>query len=188
MKWVHYFLLFLLVSGLSGVARAQNQLRNDPGFVDFAEIDRWFDSEARIEVNIHGALLRLVAEASRNEDPDFANVLNRLKGIYVRGYTLPPSQYGKIERNASELGKRLEARGWETVARVREEGDRVDMYINVQDDAIAGLVVMAIASGEDDTIFINIVGDIDPEEIGRIGSRFNIDDLDRRTGRRSSRY
>src|SRR5690606_38574623 len=103
MKWVHYFLLFLLVSGLPGVARAQNQLRNDPGFVDFAEIDRWFDSEARIEVNIHGALLRLVAEASRNEDPDFANVLNRLKGIYVRGYTLPPSQYGKIERNASEL-------------------------------------------------------------------------------------
>lgn len=188
MKWVHIFSFFLLVSGLPGVVRAQEQLRNDPGFVDFAEVEKWFDSEARIEVNIQGALLRLVAEASRNEDPDFANVLTRLKGIYVRGYSLNQSQFSTIGRNASELGKRLEGRGWETVARVREDGDRVDMYIKTQGDAIAGLVVMAIASGEDDTIFINIVGDIDPEEIGRIGSRFHIDDLDRRTGTRSSRY
>jgi len=36
-------------------------------------------------------------------------------------------------------------------------------------------VVMVLEPGEDETIFLNIVGEIDPAQIGRIGRRFDLD-------------
>jgi hypothetical protein len=44
-------------------------------------------------------------------------------------------------------------------------------------DRIAGLVVMAVEPG-DEAAFVNIVGDIDPAQIGRLGRKFDIEPLD----------
>ncbi|MEX0601036.1 MAG: DUF4252 domain-containing protein, partial [Rhodothermales bacterium] len=74
--------------------------------------------------------------------------------------------------------KELEAQGWETVVRVREEDQRVNVYMKVRDDVIAGLVVMVLEpDDEEGAVFVNIVGDINPEQIGRIGRALDIDPL-----------
>lgn len=185
MQWVRIALCLILFGSIP-VVRAHAQVEADPGYVDFSDIESWFESDATIEVNIRGALLDLVAEASRHEDPEFARLLRKLKGVFVRGYSPSSSQISNIERHTSELRKRLESRGWETVTRVRENDERVDMFVRIIDDNISGLMVMAIS--EDETIFLNVVGDIDPAEIGRIGSRFQIEGLDGHTGGRASRY
>ncbi len=169
----------LIALGISSRSQAQGRPESESGYVDFRELDDWFDTEAKLEINVKGALLRLVAEASRNEDPELARLLSRLKGIYVRGYPLSRSQAGAVGRRTSDFARRLEGQGWDTVVRVREEDEQVDMYIRSDGDNIAGLVVMVVSPDEDETIFVNIVGDIDPEEIGRIGSKFHIDALDR---------
>ncbi len=36
------------------------------------------------------------------------------------------------------------------------------------------MVVMSVEAGSDQAVFVNIVGDIDPEQIGRIGQKFQI--------------
>ena len=46
---------------------------------------------------------------------------------------------------------------------------------------IAGMVVMVVSPEDDETVFVNIVGQIDPEQIGRIGRKFDIDPLDEMT-------
>jgi len=50
------------------------------------------------------------------------------------------------------------------------------------DDKIDGLVVMAVDEngldndrGKPEAAFINIIGQIDPEQVGRITRRFNVD-------------
>jgi len=165
-------------SAWTGEARAQAGVERDPGYVNFADVESWFNQEATMEVNIKGALLKLVAEASRYDDPELASMLGKLKAIQVRGYTLTPEQVDGISRHASDYSRRLEGSGWDTVARVREDDEDVHMYVKASDDAIDGLVVMVVAPGENETVFVNIVGNINPEEIGRIGRKFDIGPLD----------
>lgn len=161
-------------------ARAQEALEQDPGYVDVRLVEEGLGRPASIEVNIRGALLRLVASASEHEDPDLARLLRRLKAIQVRGFPLASAEDARAaERNADRLGRRLEGHGWDAVMRVRDAGERVDMYVRTRDDdAIAGLVVFVVDTNDDESVFINIVGEIDPEEIGRIGRTFNIGSLD----------
>lgn len=171
-------LAIVWASSWTGEARAQVNVERDPGYVNFADVESWFSQEATMEVNIKGALLKLVAEASRYDDPELASMLGKLKAIQVRGYTLTPAQVDGISRRTSDFSKRLEGRGWDTVARVREDGEDVHMYVRASEDAIDGLVVMVVAPGENETVFVNIVGNINPEEIGRIGRKFDIGPLD----------
>lgn len=163
---------------LAGTAGAQ-ALERDPGFVDLVTIESWFDSEPNVVVNIKGALLNLVAEASRYEDPELADLLRKLKAIQVRGFTMRRTDFGAVEERTADLARHLEASGWDTVVRVREvdNGERVDVFVRVANDAIAGMMVMVVDSYEDETFFVNIVGEIDPAQIGRIGRTFDIDPL-----------
>ena len=62
--------------------------------------------------------------------------------------------------------------------RVRDDEEHVHVYVRVNDEVIAGMMVMVISSDDGETYFLNIVGDINPEQIGRIGRRFDIEPLD----------
>jgi hypothetical protein len=63
------------------------------------------------------------------------------------------------------------------VARIREDENEVYLYVKEHGEEIDGLTAMVI-SEEGEAVFVNIVGHIDPSQIGRIGRRFDIDELD----------
>lgn len=176
-------LAFWLLSAavLATPARAQERadLTRDPGYVDLALVESWFDEEAKIEINIKGTLLELVAEASRYEDPDLATLLTKLQAIQVRGFDVTPGQYATVSDRIRGLARRLEEGGWETVVRVRDEEEHVHMFTRIRDGAVAGMMVMVFDASDAESIFVNVVGEISPEEIGRIGRRFDIEPLSR---------
>ena len=174
-------LLLLSATALAIPAYAQERadLTGDPGYIDLALVESWFDEEAKIEINIKGTLLELVAEASRYEDPDLANLLTKLQAIQVRGFDVTAGQFGSVSDRMRSLARRLEDGGWETVVRVREEDEHVHMFTRIRDGAVAGMMVMVFDETDAESIFVNVVGEISPEEIGRIGQRFNIDPLSR---------
>ena len=60
---------------------------------------------------------------------------------------------------------------------MRERHEHVDVYLKLKGEAIIGLTVIA-GESNDEIILVNIAGDIDPAQIGRIGRRFNITPLD----------
>lgn len=176
--WLRLPGLCLLLALLATPALAQDRLERDPGYLDLRTVSGWFDAEPWLEVNIRGALLKMVAEASRYEDPELTRLLLKLKAIEVRGYPLSHRQFDSIEKRTTDLARRLQAQGWDTVARVRERDQRVDVYLRMHEGNIAGMAVMVLEPGSDDgAVFVNIVGEIDPEQIGRIGSKFNIGPL-----------
>ena len=184
MRRLHRTLLVgwaLVLLGAAAPVHGQSRPEQDPGYVDFSEVDGWFADAASVEVNIKGTLLRLVAEASRYDDPELADLLMELDMIQVRAFPLRRSQFRTVGQQADRLARRLERDGWDTVLRVRDDADYeyIDMHVRVVDDAIAGLVVLVVSPGEEETAFVNIVGEIDPAQIGRIGRKFNLSPLDR---------
>ncbi len=177
-KILHRALLLGALLGLMiGPARAQDALTDNPGYVNPNTIESWFEARPNIEINLQGALLRMVAQAADDSEPELSGLLSRIEGIYVRGYT-DSTITARRDRSGeiSRLTDRLQGEGWETVVRIRDEGDDVNVSLRMTDEAIAGLLVM-VNDAEGEHIFINIVGDIRPEELGRIGRGLNIDPL-----------
>lgn len=171
-----YASLLLLCGVLLASTPASGQnLDRDAGFVDLASIERVFNAPPKIEVNVRGSLLRMVTEASRREDPALADVLGRLKSVQVRSWEIDAARQSDIERHANDFAQRLTRGGWDTVVRVREDGQNVGVFLRETGDLISGLTIVVVESGE--AIFVNIVGDIDPSEVGMIGQRFNIDGI-----------
>ena len=120
-----------------------------PNVLSPDNLDALFNEEARIEVNLRGAILRLVAEASRHEEPEFASMVDGLRGIYVRQYSLSSARSG-VSGEIRELARSFERDGWETLVRVRDEGEDVFIFLNVSGDVMGGLVVMSLDEEDDE--------------------------------------
>lgn len=180
MAWTKTAALFVAATVFALPLAAQNSIEDYPGFVDFDILSHKIDAEPHIEVMLKGSLLRLVAEASRIEDDDLAELLYGLKAIRVQGYKLDGRDQEDLTRQlrsiAAQITDDLADAGWDKAARIREDDEDVFLYVLEQDDAIVGLVAIVIGN-DDEAVFVNIVGDIDPAEIGRIGMKFNIDVL-----------
>ena len=177
------FLLSLLLCSLAYPAQGQDALESDPGYVSARTVEGWFDDLPRVEINVKGVLLemaveavRAAAEADDEIDPEIADLLGKLKAIQVRVFESDVRQRDDVERQTSALAGRLASEGWETVVRVREDGEDVNIQLKTRDGAIAGLVVL-VTEAEGESVFINIVGDISPQDVGRLGRALDIDPL-----------
>ncbi len=159
-------------------ARAQEELSKEPGYVDLDAMEEWFGAEPFLFVSVKGVLLNLVAEASSLEDPDLADLLRKLKAVQVRGYKDMGEDLRAVRGRASAFTRDLERKGWEPAVRVRDEDEQVELLMKADGNAIAGLMIV-VASDEDEMIFVNIVGDIEPSQIARLGRKFDIDELER---------
>lgn len=154
-------------------------LRGVPGFVDFADLGIDPPGELTLRVALHGPLLRFVAEATRGEEPGFAELIDKLQGIFAHIYEVPAGRREPLERQARETARRLEGRGWQTVVEVHEPGgDTSYLQVRTTGERILGLAVIFIEPGGSSG-FINVVGDITPEEVGRLGRTFDIEALER---------
>ena len=174
-----YRLLLLAGLGLLAVlaspAHAQDALQDEPGYVSPHIVEDWFDTRADTEVNLDGPLLKMVTEGLRSDEPSAATLLGKLKGIYVRRYLSTSTQPGTLDARTAQLLERLEAEGWQTVVRNREDGEQVNIFLKTRDDeTLSGLVVLKTEPGAPDGehVFVNIVGDISPQEVSKLSGSF----------------
>jgi len=158
-------------------------LRKAPGFVDFGELgtDNELGKEGKLtlRVSLYGAMLRMVAELSQSQEPDFADVVSKLQGIFASIYKVPATDQEQVFRLARETAGRLATRGWQTVVELHtEEGETSYIQVRTDGERIFGLAVMFFEPDDGTAGFINVVGDVSPEEIGRLGRAFKIQALE----------
>lgn len=150
------------------------------------ELDRLADkaSEA-VEVTLDAQLLQLAARFLSNRDPDEAKVkrlASGLKGIYVRAFEFDqPGAYTKADLQS--LRNQLKGPGWQPMVVVRslKDGDNAEVYVRMENDKPAGLLIIAAEPRE--LTIVNIVGQIDPEQLADLGGHFGIPEFGRRRGK-----
>ncbi|HEX8298537.1 MAG TPA: DUF4252 domain-containing protein [Rubricoccaceae bacterium] len=152
-----------------------------PARFDLARLDAFFDRPPKVEVNLRGAMLRLAASATEDDEDGTAEMLRGLRSILVRVYALDTARDGLVEQLAT-VEREMETSGWSTLVRVRPDGedeeDDVWVYVREAGDAFDGLAVVSLDHESGDASFVMIDGPIDPEHIGSLGGRFGIPDVD----------
>jgi hypothetical protein len=123
-------------------------------------------------------MIKLIAEFIKKEDPELYEMLIGLKLVRVEVYERSRALEEKWLKESSKAVKELDDRQWERIVRVRERDEQVYVYVKPSEnyDWIQGVVVLGME--DDEAVFVNIVGDIKPEDISRIGNHWNIDELD----------
>ena len=160
------------------VAGAEKDYSKLPGYVDFDQIGVFNEVESSIEVFLKGSLLVLVREAVKDEDPELSDMLANIEYIRVQVFPLDDIDSEQLMTKTKQMAKNLEGKGWEIAVRVRDDDEHVYVYLLPgKDNHIEGLVVMVVEE-DDEATFVNIVGDVDPAQIGRLGRSFDIDGMD----------
>ncbi|MEP5569401.1 MAG: DUF4252 domain-containing protein [Halioglobus sp.] len=147
------------------------QLESLPGYVDFADLDAIY-GEPRVMINIGGTLLKLMAAASAAEEPQTAAMIRNLEGVRIKVY---PTD-GNLEPALDQVKKAkssLQAAQWEPVVQVNEAKEQVQIFMKTSGENVEGLTVMAVDAEE--AVFINILGVIDPAQLGKVMDTLNVD-------------
>ena len=161
--------IFTLLFASSAYAKSLGQ-------IDFDDLSSHY-GEAKVEINLSASLMNMVGSFAKSEDPEIAEILSNLEFIKVRVYNLN----GKVEKantTIDSVSKKLRAEKWETLVTVNdnEENQKVRIFSKSTNDVIEGVVVMVVSSekGAGEAVFINIVGEIDPNKIAKITNTLDI--------------
>jgi len=136
-----------------------------------------------VEVNMEGPMLRWAAKflnAEDSEERQAAKLVANLKGIYVRSFEF--SKEGEYSAaDVESLRAQVRTPGWNKVVGVRSEtdGDNVDVFFKLEEDKMAGIVIISAEPKE--LTFVSIVGPIDVDRLADLGGEFGIPKLNRRS-------
>lgn len=148
-------------------------LPSKPGYVDFGNLTELFGQEPKVEVMLGGPLVTFLAEASRQEDPELAKMLDGLTAISVNVYDLDQGDAQAARDRVEQLAGRLSDQKWQRTVKVSEEDSRVHMFMRTDGDQIAGLALMVL-DGDSEAVFINVVGNVDPAALGKLAGKFGV--------------
>lgn len=160
-----------------GAGRAQEAPEKMPGYVDLAALGAFSEEEVNVEIHLTQPLLQFVAETFKQEDSEFSALLAGLKLVRVRVLSLAdhPERRAEVMARMEATARRLKGEGWQAVVQVREEGERVHVFLKMKEKTIQGLVVMF---GQPEEVgFVNIVGHLDPAQLGRVARSLDIEPL-----------
>ena len=107
-----------------------------------------------------------------------ADFVSKLLNVTVNVFKSEDIDVDNVSDSMAEIADNLDDQGWDRVVRVREDGDHVDIYMRLSEneDLIHGIAIM-VASDDNETVMVNIVGDISGNDIAALGRRFDIDEL-----------
>ena len=156
--------ILLLVLAAPGAFAQKGAPLPATGLLPLDDLDLFPEDKLSVEINIEGALLRMVAETVKGDDPDLSSLLSNLRSIRVQVLPLADGNLSLAKSSFSRAVRWLEGQGWKSTVRVREKGEETQIYLKETD-----------GMGEGEAVVINIAGRFDPADIGRIGRGLKID-------------
>ena len=159
--------------------RAQTQA---PGFVDFGKIEE-IAGGSTVDIHLKGPLLGMAAKIVEKSEAEAGALLRSLKLVRINVFKLDEGNRAEVQKRIKEVRTNLEAEKWEQIVSVREKNEDVGVYIKTRgEDSIEGLVV-TVLDGKKEAVFINIVGDLKPEQLAMVADKLNIDPLKKASGK-----
>ena len=153
------------------VMAQEDALKNFPGYVDFGELNAIF-GEPTVQIAVGESLLGLVGALSASQDPEAAELFKRLNGVRVNVFETSQMADGAVDY-VKDVSSQLSNLGWESVVTVNSADEQVRIFMKMDNDRVEGITVMAVE--ENEAVFVNVIGSINPAELGKVMENFDID-------------
>jgi hypothetical protein len=168
-----FFTAALLASSLTAFGAE----KLPPGAIDFGTFTAPSSGAEFVEVNITSSLISLATKFIEKEDAEVAKLLNGLQSVRVNVIGLDDANRKAMADRVQKVKKQLNSNGWERIVTAQKENQDVGVYLkSANKDTVQGITVVVL-DGDKEAVFINVVGDIRPEQLSKVGEKFNIDPL-----------
>jgi len=147
------------------------------GFANFGDLEALQDGEMVTEILIEEKLLRMVAKFT-NDDEELSSLISGLKLIKVNTFEVTPSNSEELMNRAKLIDKDLMGNNWDRIVKTKSRNEVVNVYIKTAgEEEFVGLTVVTVDEGGE-AAFVNIVGNINMDALGKLGQKFDIPGLD----------
>jgi hypothetical protein len=176
MKKIKYLLILML---FPFVLNAQDKdYSKELGYVDFGDLTEFQKEDNLTEIFLEENLLKMVSKMSKEDGDEMSSLLGNLKLVKVNAFQIDEKNQARVQSKINDIDKMLVSKKWDRIVRSKQKGEIANVYIKQDaNNRIAGLVVTTIQD-KGEVALVNIVGQIDLEQIGQLGTKFNIPSLD----------
>lgn len=174
----------LLMATAAFVSAAQENVTELPGYVAFDPATVFGDQASSFEISLEGPLLSMMANATKQTEPELAEMLSNLKLVRVHIAPMAAGDGDAIMTNMGALAEQLETSGWDRVMKMREQQGHqsLDAFMKMKGEKMEGFTLFVHGNGDgvhgNEGVFINIVGEIDPEKLGALAAKFLGDEIE----------
>ncbi len=148
-----------------------------PGQVDFGKFAPPGSGGEFVEVNLSSSLISLAAKLVEKDEPEVARLLHSVQMVRVNVIGLNDDNRADLAKRAQKIRKELDSKGWERMVTAQKQDQDVGIFLKTEGkETVQGVVVM-VMEGNRQAVFVNVVGDIKPEQLAMIGDKFHLDPL-----------
>ncbi|TDJ32599.1 MAG: DUF4252 domain-containing protein [Gammaproteobacteria bacterium] len=141
-------------------------LAQHPGRIDLADFAVFEGITPIIEVKLDGRMLRFAGAAAKYGNHAGLDLAANLEAINVFVYDVETGDEQLFMDRMAELSDQLMFDGWEAAVTVRGKGhEYVRVFFKGEDEYLDGITVLVL---DDEAVFVNIYGRIDPETIAQL--------------------
>lgn len=177
MKKITICLLVVLFTSLGTFAQKADYSK-EQGFYDLSSISSLAKGDKGTEILVEGGMLKMLAKMAGEKNEDMAKQLSELKLVRLTSFETDESNIKAVENKIASIDKELKDKNWERLARMKGEEEYYNIYVKTSGtEKFLGIVITSINSRAKMAAFINVVGEIDPELIGKLAKNFNIPQL-----------
>lgn len=166
----------ILGAALALSANAAEETNLPAGQFDFGSFSPP-DKGQFVEVRVNSNLINMAARLVEREEPEAAKVLAGLKSIRINVIGLDKDNSAELKERMQSIRERLSEQGWERLVTVKEKGQDVGIFAKLRgEDAVEGIAITVIDQKKE-AVFINVVGDIRPEQLADVADHLNLQPL-----------
>jgi len=164
----------LAVASLVITAQAEP---TSPGYVEFGKITPPGKGAEFVEVQIRSNLLNLAAGIIAKENAEAAKLIRNVELIQVTVVGITKENRADLDSRLTKVRADLDSKNWERNVSVQgKKGEDVVVFTKTRGaEALAGIAITV--KDDKNVVFVNIVGDIKPEQIAALGESLNIEPL-----------
>lgn len=184
-KFLGLFLTLVLLMAVTVKPQDKTDYSKYPGYVDFGNIAKFMSGDRVTEIELNSNMLKMLSKMGGDEDQDFKTVMSGLKLIKVNSFGIEGQNEKEVKEKVASVDKSLLAKNWQRIVMVKDRGEYTNVYVLPSSDYenFLGLCVTSIdqngyhGNKGPEATFVNIVGNINMSQIGKIGTKFHIPGL-----------
>jgi len=173
-------IMLLAITAATAFASANQSIFAEdlpPGQVDFGTFSPPKEGGEFVEVNVPPSLIWLASRLVEKSEPEAAQVLSGLKLVRVNVIGLSDENRAEMQSRAQKVRKDLTAKGWERIVAAQQKDQDVSVFLKMGTGGVVQGLAVVVFDNNEHAVFINIVGDIKPEQLALLGDKLNIDPL-----------